>query len=484
MAITFGILLYFQVTYLERMVKMRHEQFSENVMRAIQGVASMLERQETMFYLEQDAMALNAPMETEDNYQQSSSSGALFPNENFATEANLQARYRRLQQMLRNKYRYQQTLLNEVIINIMQESSRRPVTQRADSTMVRQYLGVEFANRGLNLPFAFAVCHMDGRIIYTSGDFHNGDTKEIYEAKLFPNSDINYRLMVTFPTENSYIFRSVRFIIPALAFTIILLVVFLFTIILAFRQKKLSEMKNDFINNMTHEFKTPISTISLASQMLADPAVTKTPAMLNQCSKIIKEETKRLRMLVERVLVLSMFDNSKISINISIVDANALITNVVQNFKIKTEKFGGSIECLLEAPTAMVEVDVMHFTNVIYSLLDNALKYSKEDVPPHLVVKTSDSPSGNELEIRIIDNGIGIRKEDQKRIFERFYRIGTGNRHDVKGFGIGLAYVREVILQTGGSIYVESEPGEGTTFCIRLPLASDAEQKESNSSNV
>jgi sensor protein rprX len=219
---------------------------------------------------------------------------------------------------------------------------------------------------------------------------------------------------------------------------------------------------------MTHEFKTPISTISLAAQMLDDKSVSKSPTMLAHCSRIINEETKRLRVLVEQILVLSMFDNAQIRVNIKDVDANSVIASVVDNFKIKAEKFGGSVTADLRATDAQVAVDALHFTNVIYSLLDNAVKYRKEDESPVLKVSTYDRDG--ELQISIADNGIGIRAQDQKRIFDRFYRVGTGNRHDVKGYGIGLAYVRQVVQQVGGKIRVESELGKGTTFVITLPL--------------
>jgi signal transduction histidine kinase len=264
----------------------------------------------------------------------------------------------------------------------------------------------------------------------------------------------------------------VRFIIPTLAFTIVLLVVFLFTIILAFRQKKLTEMKNDFINNMTHEIKTPITSISLAAQMLGDPSLPKSQTMLSHLSQVITTESKRLRLLAERVLLLSMFDNSQININLKDVDANEVIDGIAQNFKIRAEKSGGSITCELNAENANVVVDTMHFTNVIYNLLDNALKYQREEEPIHINI-TTENTGENMLTIKVADNGVGIKRDDLKRIFDRFYRVSTGNRHDVKGFGIGLAYVRQVVNQIGGTIKVDSEYGKGTTFSITLPIISD-----------
>jgi signal transduction histidine kinase len=242
----------------------------------------------------------------------------------------------------------------------------------------------------------------------------------------------------------------------------------LYTIILAFRQKKLTEMKNDFINNMTHEFKTPISTISLAAQMLNDDSVRKSSMMMQHISTVINDETKRLRFQVEKVLQMSMFDRQKATLKLQEVDANAVIANVVNTYKIKVEKYGGKIASNLEAEDSIVNVDEMHFTNVIFNLLDNALKYRKEDVPLELGVSTRNV--GERVEIAISDNGIGIKKEDQKKIFDKFYRVSTGNRHDVKGFGLGLAYVQKMIVELKGDIRVESEPGIGSKFIITLPL--------------
>ncbi len=279
----------------------------------------------------------------------------------------------------------------------------------------------------------------------------------------------HYYLKVIFPTKKDYIYQSISFMLPAFAFTVIMMIIFVFTIIVAFRQKKLTEMKNDFINNMTHEFKTPISSISLAAQMLNDGAVRKSPVMLQQISTVINDETKRLRFQVEKVLQMSMFDRQKATLRLQEVDANSAINNIVNTFKLKVEKYGGHITANLNAEDAIVNVDEMHFTNVIFNLLDNAVKYRREDVPLELSV-TSRDISDNRLQIIVADNGIGIKKDDLKKIFEKFYRVSTGNRHDVKGFGLGLAYVKKMVHELGGDITVESEINNGTKFIITIPL--------------
>jgi two-component system phosphate regulon sensor histidine kinase PhoR len=218
---------------------------------------------------------------------------------------------------------------------------------------------------------------------------------------------------------------------------------------------------------MTHEFKTPISTISLAAQMLQDPSVGKSPAMFKHISGVINDETKRLRFQVEKVLQMSMFERQKATLKMKEVNANEVIAGVVNTFALKVEKNNGSITFDLDSDWPWVFVDEMHFTNVVFNLLDNAVKYKKPDSELRLHVRTWDE--AGKLYISIQDNGIGIKKEDLKKIFDKFYRVHTGNLHDVKGFGLGLAYVKKIIHDHKGSIRAESEPNVGTKFIIVLP---------------
>ena len=498
MAITFGALLYFQIMYLENMVKMREEQFSEGVMRSLNSTAEFMEKQETMHFLEEDVNIIESSLysdydddEEEENIEDSSNSleYSVQNRDGSVTQYTLSskvdasnskptklgyssgtqgvsARYRNMQEVIRSQYLYQKGLITEVILSILRDSGARPLMERADSIVIKNCLSTELANNGLN------------NLLYsTNGYIENDEDTNNYSIQLFANTDVNYRLSVQFPTKSNYIFSSVRFIIPTLAFTVILLIIFLYTVFLIFRQKKLTEMKTDFINNMTHELKTPISTISLAGQMLSDPTIRKSPASLSHLSEVITDESKRLRFQVEKVLQMSVFDNTGSALKFVDVDANSIIDSVANTFKIKVEKYGGTISTNIEAPEAEVKVDEMQFTNVIFNLLDNAVKYMKEDVEPQLEISTKNL-SGNRLEIRVSDNGIGIKKDDLKRIFEKFYRVSTGNRHDVKGFGLGLAYVKKMITLFGGTISVESEFGKGTTFIIILPLAGNGEDLE------
>ena len=487
MAFTFVGLLFVQIMYMENIIKMRNEQFSEIVMRSLNGVSSKLEIDEAKYFLEQDlndadVSLFGSPTKNEFEYTIPSPDGTsgfkiqgdwetvkVEPK----SEGNLEGfndHYKNMQEALKGQYLYQKGLLNEVILNILNQSSKRPVIERADSSVVNKYLKSELENNGIKLAYEFALVGRNGLDYYKTEGFV-ADNHETFTQVVFPKDPVNKMtyLKVYFPKKNDYIFSSIRFMIPSFAFTLILLVVFLWTIVKVFRQKKLSEMKNDFINNMTHEFKTPISTISLAAQMLNDDSVRKSPSMLQHISGVINDETKRLRFQVEKVLQMSLLDKQNATLRLQDVDANAVISSVIHTHKIKVEKYGGTITSELNAEDAIVNVDEMHFTNVIFNLLDNALKYRKEDVPPQLSITTRNI-GDDKLEITVADNGIGIKKEDLKKIFEKFYRVSTGNRHDVKGFGLGLAYVHKLITQFKGYIYAESELNVGSKFIIILPL--------------
>ena len=273
---------------------------------------------------------------------------------------------------------------------------------------------------------------------------------------------------IHFPQMNNYIFSSIRFMIPAIVFTVILLLTFVFTIVVVFKQKRYSEIKNDFINNMTHELKTPISSISLAAQMLNDDALVKSPSMLKRVGGAIQEESKRLRFLVEKVLQMSMFDKHDAIFKKKELDINELMENVANTFTLRVEHTGGNIQIEVGAVDSAIYVDEMHFTNVIFNLIDNAVKYRKPDQPVNLLLSTWNE--GDRVLLSVQDDGQGIKKENLKKIFEKFYRVHTGNVHDVKGFGLGLAYVKNIVGLHKGDIKVESEYGKGTKFTISLPF--------------
>jgi two-component system phosphate regulon sensor histidine kinase PhoR len=378
-----------------------------------------------------------------------------------------------LQKTLMRRLKYQNALMQEVLVNILNTANLKPIQERVDFKKLNNYLKSEFINNGLNLPFIFFVINKDGKTVYQSGEIKKEPiASDIITYVLFPNdppSKLNY-LRVYFPTKGDYISSSVTFIVPSVLFSLILLVTFIFTIYIVFRQKRLSEMKNDFINNMTHELKTPVSTISLAAQMLKDSDITKSPDVFKHISGVINDETKRLGFLVEKVLQMSLFERQKAAFKLKEVDANDLVISVANTFVLKVEKYDGSLDIDLQATDSSIYVDEMHITNVLFNLMDNAVKYRRPEVPLTLMVRTWNDNNGKLL-ISVEDNGIGIKKEYLKKVFDRFFRVPTGNVHDVKGFGLGLAYVRKIIEDHKGTIRAEMGPGNvGTKFIITLPL--------------
>ena len=309
MAIALLGLLAMQIVYLEKMVDMRNSQFSEIVKRSLYSVSTMLEQNETKYFLDMDLA------EAEQTYKGISQNSFSFTDRHEATidttlntedPANLRPAnrntlkdlndsYQRKQEILRGQFLYQKSLLYEVILTILNHSSDRPIQERADSVTVDSYLRSELEFNGLTLPFEFAIVNRANGVVYKTSGYSPMSQQDVYSLMLFPNDPKSKQntLNVMFPTKSDYIFSSVKFLVPSLAFTFLLLGVFLYTITVAFRQKKLSEIKNDFINNMTHEFKTPISSISIAAQMLNDDSVRKSPEMLKHVSGVINDETKR-----------------------------------------------------------------------------------------------------------------------------------------------------------------------------------------------
>ncbi|MEP6597068.1 MAG: HAMP domain-containing sensor histidine kinase, partial [Ginsengibacter sp.] len=242
---------------------------------------------------------------------------------------------------------------------------------------------------------------------------------------------------------------------------------FFLTVRALLKQKKLSEIKSDFINNMTHEFKTPLATISLAVDALKNEKVINDRSKMDYFSGIIKDENKRMNKQVETILQAALLDRQQVQLNLKPMHAHELINSALNNIKLPVEEKQGKLQISLEAKDDMIFADEVHFTNLINNLLDNAVKYSKEN----LLIKISTCNIANQLKIKIEDNGIGMSKETLHRIFEKFYRAHTGNIHNVKGFGLGLSYVKTIVKAHHGKIKAESTLGKGSFFVIEMPLA-------------
>jgi len=292
--------------------------------------------------------------------------------------------------------------------------------------------------------------------------------KSEFKVQLFANEvfDNPHFLKLEFPNERGYLLSTMLpFFLVSILFTLLIIGGFYYTINTILQQKKLSEIKNDFINNMTHELKTPISTISLACEALADPDMQKSDSSRNKFVGMIKEENSRLGVLVENVLKTAVLDQGKMKFRPEEIDVHILLERVLKSFELQLNSVDGSIERKFTAKSNTIVGDKIHLTNVCYNLLDNAIKYTHSK--PEITIRTIDDNEG--IKIEIIDNGIGISKDNQKKIFDQLYRVPKGNLHDVKGFGLGLHYVKVIVEKHLGKIFVESTLGKGSTFTILLP---------------
>ena len=501
MGVSFLALLFLQFSYVEEMVKMKKEQFDESVNRSLYQASRNLEMNETKRYLDKDVNETERRAFTQDSVIVDGL-GSITHSHQFAVAADDGTIYtsfqvkalkmkpasvpkamilrkdkssladatKMMQKMVRQRYVYQKALLDEVVYNILYTASEKPLKERVNFRMLDQDIRVELMNNGINIPYHFIVCTTDGREVYRCPDYEEKGQEYTYTQELFRNDPQSKGgvVKVHFPQMDSYIFSSVRFMIPSIIFTIVLLITFLFTIVVIFRQKRYTEIKNDFINNMTHELKTPIASISLAAQMMNDESVPKSEQMTKHLGTVIADESKRLRFLVEKVLQMSMFDKRSIVFKKKELDLNEMVENIAQTFNLRVEHTGGKIYTEIEAVDSAIFVDEVHFQNAITNLLDNAVKYRKPDEPIDIYIRTWNDHEKLFLSIR--DTGMGIKKENLRKVFEKFYRVHTGNKHDVKGFGLGLAYVKKVIDLHQGEIKAESEVGKGTKFTISLPI--------------
>ena len=291
----------------------------------------------------------------------------------------------------------------------------------------------------------------------------------VFQAQLYPNDIFqkDIKLAVVFPGRDSFIYRSLNWLlIASFLFSLIILMTFALSIFYIIRQKKISEMKSDFINNMTHEFKTPIATISVATDSITNQKVLGDPERIKYFAGMIKKENTRMNRQVEDILTIARLDKKDFEFHWETIDVHDLISDAVQGIKLQVEKRGGKIELDLKAINSMVTTDRIHCTNVVYNLIDNANKYSGD--APEIIVSTINQQKG--VVVSVADKGIGMNKAVQAKIFERFYRQTSGNIHNVKGFGLGLSYVKAVLEANRGTISVSSEPGKGSKFDVFLPF--------------
>ena len=361
--------------------------------------------------------------------------------------------------------------INRDIGNMMNLAKREPIEKRINEHLLDSLINFELIKYGINTQYEYGIFspYRNNMIIQKSGMYPSKLlSEESFTFALFPSdiqgsSDI---LMVYFPYEQRFLISQMWVLLfVSTLFMIIIIASFYTAISTIFRQKKLSVMKNDFINNMTHEFKTPISTIALICEAMKDKDIKKTEEIYDNYIGIIDDENTRLKVMAEKILQTAIIDKGKLHLKKEWVNIHEIIVEDIRKIRIQAEKRGGEIFTDLKAENVKLKVDRFHITNVVLNLLDNAIKYTLES--PEILVSTMESSSG--ITISIQDNGIGISKANQRKIFEKLYRVPTGNIHNFKGFGLGLSYVKAVIDKHGGSIRLTSEIKKGTTFKIFLP---------------
>lgn len=365
-----------------------------------------------------------------------------------------------------------------VIENLADEyqKSNEPLNKRLSLFWIDSLLKFELHNKGIFLPFNYAVSTFNSDSLIFSSAMYAPDDKvtfspaNTYQVTIFSKDVINDpgKIKITFPQKNSLILtKMTASMATSGALLLVLIFCFGYTIFSILRQKKISEMKMDFINNMTHEFKTPVSTIMIASETLKDKEIIEDKTRVERLANIIFEENQRLGSHIERVLNIARIEKNDFKLDLKQIDVNEMVSTVLDSMSLKLQKYHVQAQLNLNAENAVIEADELHFSNVIYNLVDNAIKYST-DVPD---ITISTFNKNGHVVIRVADKGIGMNRDQQARIFEQFYRIPTGNLHDVKGFGLGLSYVNTIVKRLNGTISVRSEKEKGSEFELKFHTA-------------
>ena len=452
-----GIIL-LQIYWINDNIKFEEAQFDSNVHTAISKVVDRLE--------ESEVESIYAPSLTSgynSNYRSGSLMNANFPK---LSNPNGDSKYPELERKAINQ-------------------SYLSLDQRIDIEMLEGLLEFEIKKRAIAAEYKYQVVSNQTGIIIDNGSFvvteDNFSTSDMmnnqilsssYSVPLFHDDFDSGKLIVNFPTRTSLIWSSAwKTLLASIIFTGLIMFCFSYTVLVIFRQKQVSEMKTDFINNMTHEFKTPIATISLAADSIMSPIIAGNPDKVKRFADIIRQENKRMNNQVEKVLQMAVIDKREFKLKLTDINMHEVINQAVQNSSLQVEKKQGTVSTHLQATQPYIKGDLTHISNIVNNLLENANKYSPEK--PEISVHTRNVKQG--VEVIIKDKGIGMGKEAKKHIFEKFFRVHTGNLHDVKGFGLGLSYVKAMMDAHKGLIDVKSELGKGSSFILTFPYTNSSE---------
>lgn len=349
------------------------------------------------------------------------------------------------------------------------EIRRKPIEKRFDKNFIKDVIATELQQRGLELDFEFALGDGEQQIKMKSDNFDENYSDDTYKMNLTPGHILSNpdALYIYFPGKRKYVLQGIwAQVISSVVFTLIILITFGITLFTMYRQKKIGEIKSDFVNNMTHEFKTPLATIQLAAAAIKNPKMRDNPQVLEKFTDIINQETQKMNHHVEQVLQMALLDKESLRLKKEPVDMHEIIEKAISNIELIIKERAGIIKPVLNAENHVIIVDKDTLLNVVNNLLDNANKYSTE--APEISIFTYNRNQFFVLEVE--DKGIGMSKDVQNRVFDKFYRAPTGNIHNIKGFGLGLNYVREIVLAHKGDIQIKSTQCKGTTFTISLPL--------------
>lgn len=460
MSVTLITLMVIQVYWIKNAIMVREAIFNRDVNKAVENVIFQLDRidRAKMIQLNKQNMKLSRQKWLKIDTTQTF---ALDDFDPFANQSIMGPT---------PKTNFSTSQLIESMFNAIPKD-RAFIENRVSKNLVDSLLKIEFRNVGLNTKYEFGVFSptRNKLTLQKSGQYPKELLGSSFRYLLFPGEIFSPQnlLMVYFPNERQYLITRI-WILLALSVILIATIIFSFTYVVTtvFRQKKISEIKNDFINNMTHEFKTPISTISLACQALTDKDVVKNSAVYDTYLSIINEENNRLSGMAERILQSARLQKGEVVLKPEEINLHEVMTDAIQKVSLQVAKKGGKIDLIPKAEQAVIFADRVHITNIIFNLLDNANKYTPW--APMISMTTKNISDGILFSIK--DNGVGISKSNQKKVFDKLYRVPTGNVHNVKGFGLGLSYVKTVVEKHRGKITLDSELKKGSTFSVYLPL--------------